>query len=421
MIRARKKSYNSYSFDADKSGLNEDNLKLFFGMIYDRQMIWKRRFIDCSPAPWTSNEIFKKYKFCNLYREHDRSSQWEIRNIIMDNRLSDKNLIWKILVYRTFNNPETFARALSKWQNGIPDYESYNENEFAVHIDDIRAMGLNPFTNAYSIAGSVVAGDSIDNAFCHTVIPAIHRSINAIYTILQNADTPEQIITFLMTLPGASSFIAHEYYQDFTYISIYTDRTIMRFDQNDFTNLGPGSSQGVRLLFSKLKGSEQLSCYEYLQNIAEEKLEEIGLENGELMPYVRWNKELCKYEVITECNLSLNQIEGALCEFSKYMRILRGTGRPRCPEFSARTSSIIVERKENDDQSEFITDTDDFIEGRRRARQTKAIDDFMRSKSKNRRSRALGSDISIDLNLNLNLQNADILFTKLKEVLWNNK
>lgn len=414
MSRVRKKSYNSYKFDAEKVEVNEENLSLFFGMIYDRQMIWKRRFIDLSPAPWTDNEIFRKYKFCNLYREHDRSSQWEIRNIIMDNSLSDKNIIWKILIYRTFNNPETFVRALDKWPNGIPNYEDYSEDEFAAHIDDIRTMGLNPFTNAYSISGNIVVGDSIDNAFCHTVVPAIYKNLDAIMSILQIASMPEQIVTFFMTLPGASSFMAHEYYQDLTYISIYTDRDIMKFDQNDFTNLGPGSSQGVRLLFPRLKGSEQLSCYEYLQNIAEEKLEEIGIEKGELMPYAAWNKKLSKYEIIPDCNLSLNQIEGALCEFSKYIRILRGTGRPRCPEFNPRTSSIIVERKE-DNQQEFITDTDDFIGGKRHARRTKSLNDFTSARPRAPKQKA---DFSLDLNLNLNLQNADILLTKIKEILW---
>lgn len=415
-LRARKKSYNANSFDIEKSGLNKENLDLFFNMIYDRQIVWKRRFIDHLPAPWTTNEIFLKYKFCNLYREHDRSSQWEIRNIIMDDSLSDKNLVWKILVYRTFNNPETFARAFDKWPNGIPNFEDYDENEFAAHIDDIRTMGLNPFTNAYSISGNIVVGDSIDNAFCHTVIPAIHKSIDAIFTILQNAAVPEQIVTFLMTLPGASSFTAHEYYQDLTYISIYTDRTIMRFGQDDFTNLGPGSSQGVRLIFPRLRGSEQLSCYAYLQDIAEEKLEEIGLEKGELMPYASWNKETRKYDILTESNLSLNQIEGALCEFSKYMRILRNTGRPRCPEFEPRTSSIIAELEEVN-QADFITDTDDFIGGRRRARRTKALDDFMSGKQKGVKTRR-STDFSIDLNLNLNLQNVDVLLTKIKEILW---
>jgi hypothetical protein len=427
MPRVRKKSYNSVvEFNAESASINEENLNLFFNMIYDRQMIWKRRFIDKAPAPWTDNEIFKKYKFCNLYREHDRSSQWEIRNIIMDNALTDKNLLWKILVYRTFNNPETFARALNKWPNGIPDYGMYDESEFTAHIKEIKDMGLNPFTNAYSISGNIVRGVTIDEAYCHTVIPTIHKSVDTIYTILKDAIDPEQIITYLMTLPGSSSFIAHEYYQDLTYVPIYSDRSLMNFGQNDYTNLGPGSSQGVRLIFTRLRGIEQLSSYYYLQDIAEEKLEEIGLEKGELMPYVTWNKETHKYEIITESNLSLNQIEGALCEFSKYIRILRNTGRPRCPEFEPRTSTIIVEREENN-QQEFITDDDDFISGRNHARRTKALDDFACPPS--RRGRPKGSlnkktlaykddtNLSVNLNLTLDLQNVEVLINKVKE-LW---
>ena len=415
MIKAVKKSFNARDFDLEKSGLNQENLDLFFNMIYDRQMIWKRRFIDKSSAPWTDNEVFLKYKFCNVYREHDRSSQWEIRNIIMDDSLSDKNLIWKILVYRTFNNPETFARAIDKWPNGIPDYDTYDEDEFAEHIEEIKSLGLNPFTSAYSITGNISVGSSINDAFCHIVIPTIHKSIDAVCSILNIAINPEQIITFLMTLPSVSAFIAHEFYQDFTYISLYTDRTIMKFGQNDYTNLGPGSSQGVRLIFPKLRSTEQISCYSYLQSIADEKLEEIGLEKGELMPYAQWNRETKKYDIIYSSNLSLNQIEGALCEFSKYVRILNHIGRPRCPEFIPRTSSVIVERTDTN-QEEFLSDSDDFLSGKHIARRTKPLANF--STTCGKRGRKKGStnkksDFSIDLNLNLNLLNAEQLINKL--------
>lgn len=409
----RKKSYNAKEFSLERSGVNEEYLSLFFKMIYDRQMIWKRRFIDKSPAPWTQNPIFLKYKFCNLYREHDRSSQWEIRNIIMDNSLEDKNLIWKMLVYRTFNNPETFARAMSKWPNGIPDYDSYDEDEFAAHIEEIKSLGLNPFMSAYSISGNIVRGVSITDAYCHTVIPGMHRAMEAIYTVIQMAAEPEQIISLFLSLPGASAFMAHEYYQDLTYITIYSDRDIMKFGQNDFTNLGPGSSQGAKLLFPELKTNEQLSCYTYLQSIAEERLEEIGLEEGELMPYTEWNKAEKKYDIISHSNLSLNQIEGALCEFSKYVRILENTGRPRCYEFVPRTSSIIVERSV-DDQAEFFT-TEDSAERRVSKKQRGENECATQSTGKRGRpsTKPAGPNISMDLNLNVNLLNAREFFENL--------
>lgn len=420
-MEVRKKSYNRQELNIETSGLNQKNLELFFNMIYERQMIWKRRFIDLSPAPWTDDEILAKFKFCNVYREHDRSCQWEIRNIIMDPDLDIKNLVWKIMVYRTFNNPETFARALDKWPNGIPDYDAYDEDEFAAHIEYIRELGLNPFTNAYSITGSVIKGDSIDTQFCHTVIPTIHDNIDALTMMIDTARMPEQIVTFLMTLPSISRFMAHEYYQDFTYIPIYSDKELMKFDQNDYTNLGPGSSQGVRLIFPKLKTPEQIHSYDYLLDIADEKLDEIGVEKGELMPYTQWNKETKKYDITHACNFTYNQIEGALCEFSKYVRILNRTGRPRCPEFEARTSTIITQR-EDDDQEEFITDLDSLF-GHKGARRNKNMSDFTSGKTSNPRGprgpykkRPVGVDLAVTLNVNLNVLNLKPVLQDFKEL-----
>lgn len=344
-------------FDESKLNTNEENLQLFFAIMYERQMIWKRRFIECSESPWTKDPIFLNYKFCNLYRELDRSCQWEIRNIILDESLDLKNLVWKIMVYRTFNNPETFARGLEKWKNGIPDYEDYDIDEFAQHISEVREAGINPFTNAYSIAGSVVIGESIDDQYTRTVIPSIHDNLEVLMTLAKNAKAPEQIVSFLMTIPSVSSFLSHEYYQDFTYIPIYSDKEFMKFDQNAYTNLGPGSNQGVKLLFPGLKPSERILSYEYLQNLAPEKLKAIGEEKGDTEIFVEWDKEFGEYILSDECNLSLNQIEGALCEFSKYYRILHGTGSPRCPAFEPKTLSGIIVSREDNSQDEFITDT----------------------------------------------------------------
>ena len=67
--------------------ISEENLHLFFATMYERQMIWKRRFIDKTQAPWTGDPIFQENKFPNLYRELDRSSWWLISNIIMDDSL----------------------------------------------------------------------------------------------------------------------------------------------------------------------------------------------------------------------------------------------------------------------------------------------------------------------------------------------
>ena len=36
----------------------EPHLRLFFELMHERQLIWKRRFIDKKERPWTENKIF---------------------------------------------------------------------------------------------------------------------------------------------------------------------------------------------------------------------------------------------------------------------------------------------------------------------------------------------------------------------------
>ena len=79
----------------------------FFRTMFERQMIWKRRFLDQAPRPWTEDPILRDYKFTNVYRELDRNSQWQIRNILLDDSLSLTDLVWKMMVFRYFNNPRS--------------------------------------------------------------------------------------------------------------------------------------------------------------------------------------------------------------------------------------------------------------------------------------------------------------------------
>lgn len=352
----------------EKLDVCEENLILFFQTMYERQMVWKRRFIEKRPAPWTTNIILRDYKFTNVYRELDRNSQWQINNILLDQSLSLKNLIWKLMVFRTFNNPETFTfdpkgKSLqtnlfgdevksglrqandttelipaTKWKNGIPDYDEYDEEEFVRFIAGIRSVGKNPFTTAYLINSMATPGQSRDYCYTRSVIPTIHRRMSEIISTVITANTPEEIISFLTTLPAVANFIAHEYYQDFTYIPRYTNRRFMRFDQNDYTNVGPGAAVGIRLIFPNLKGKQQKEGIYRLRDMADEMLEKVAV-NGQSFPYLEYDKKKNKYYTTNKCNITLHQIEMWLCEFQKYWKMTIGEGKQRS-KFSPRTKVV---------------------------------------------------------------------------------
>ena len=352
--------------------VHEENKRLFFWLMHERMCIWKRRFIDKKERPWTENEILRDYKFTNVYRELDRNSQWQIKNIILDNSLSLKNLIWKMIVFRFFNNPETFTFSpknkviqsdlfgaptksglkqaqshdelisATKWKNGIPDYDEYNEDEFSMFIAGIRSTGLNPYTTAYLINSQATPGQPRDYCYTRVVIPTLHAKIPEIIKTVISAKSPEDIISYLTKMPAVADFIAHEFYQDFTYISRYTDRKFMKFDQNDYTNVGPGASIGIRLIYPSIDNlRDQKQAIYWLRDAAEKELAKIAKSKGEPMYYIEWDKKKRQYYFSDECNITLHQIEMWLCEFQKYWKMTIKTGKQRS-KFEPKTKSIIV-------------------------------------------------------------------------------
>ena len=370
------KMFQSYSFFRQLPDENmdvcEENKRLFFWLMHERMLIWKRRFIDKQERPWTNNEILRDYKFTNVYRELDRNSQWQIKNILLDDTLSLKNLIWKMMVFRFFNNPETFTfdvkkKAIqpdlfgesyksglkqpqelselipaTKWRNGIPDYDEYDEDEFSRFIAGVRSTGQNPYTTAYLINSQATPGQPRDYCYTRAVIPTLHKNIPEIIKTVISAKTAEDIINYLTKLPAVALFIAHEFYQDFTYIPRYTDRKFMKFDQNDFTNVGPGASIGIRLIYPSLSTlTEQKKAIYWLRDEAKKELSAVAKSKGEPMYYLEWDKAKREYYLTQECNITLHQIEMWLCEFQKYWKMTIKTGKQRS-KFEPRTSSIIV-------------------------------------------------------------------------------
>lgn len=370
------KMFAAYSFfdqlPNENIDVHEENKRLFFWLMHERMCIWKRRFIDKKERPWTENEILRDYKFTNVYRELDRNSQWQIKNILLDNSLSLKNLIWKMMVFRFFNNPETFTfspknKAIqgylfevptksglkqaqspdelipaTKWKNGIPDYDEYDEDEFSRFIAGIRSTGLNPYTTAYLINSQATPGQPRDYCYTRVVVPTLHAKIPEIIKTVISAKSPEDIISYLTKMPAVADFIAHEFYQDFTYIPRYTDRKFMKFDQNDYTNVGPGASIGIRLIYPSINNlKDQKQAIYWLRDAAEKELAKIAKSKGEPMYYLEWDKEKRQYYFSDECNITLHQIEMWLCEFQKYWKMTIKTGKQRS-KFEPKTKSIIV-------------------------------------------------------------------------------
>lgn len=314
--------------------VSEENLQAFFETMYERQMIWKRRFIDKIQAPWTDDPIFQENKFPNLYRELDRSSWWLISNIIMDDSLSLKNKVWKCIVYRLFNSPNffEFLASITDWKGGIPDYEKFKEQQpkFITIAKALQNMGANPFTDAYIVSSSFAAktGKNRAEAYADTVLSELWGAIDIIIDTVLIAESTKDIVDVLLAIPGVQKFIANELMQDMIYVNRFSKEDFIPSDVNELTNIGPGSLLGLRLLFpNRVVNSQRVAGMKELLAMAEEKLDEVAEAHGEPMVYAKFNAETRGYEPSSEFNLTINNIEGWLCEYSKYWKLSIEVGR----------------------------------------------------------------------------------------------
>lgn len=298
--------------------VEEYYMDLFFKTMIERQEIYHKKEILKQPYPWTEDKIFREFKFTNVYRELDKNSRWEIENIVINNDLTDEDRLFQILVFRAFNNPLFFEfikeRAGDIWEKGIPKYSDYHAKLFSMCIDKYRKQGKNPFTNSYVTNSKYCPGQSRDWCFGNRVIPEYHQQTPQLLKFIINSKTALECAQKLRELPSAGGFLAHEYYISLCYIGKYREESFFRWTEDDWTNVGPGASLGIRLIFPSLDTiKKQEQAIYWLRDISSSKLEELG---GFRYPYY--------YEKLT-----LHQIEFFLCEFGKYWRMLVGEGKTR--------------------------------------------------------------------------------------------
>ena len=76
---------------------------MYWYFAYERQEIFVKK-LNGEMGPWTSDRILQEYKFCNPYRVNDRVSQYLLRRVIYNgNNYSDKDMLFRIILFKLFN------------------------------------------------------------------------------------------------------------------------------------------------------------------------------------------------------------------------------------------------------------------------------------------------------------------------------
>lgn len=227
--------------------VRHEAFKYYFRFMEERMRIFWNRYYN-KPTPWTSDSIFRQYKFTNVYRACDRVSQYLIKEVInqADKSLSGEDILLNIILFKVFNKIETWEEI--KKNNPIITVKNFNAESISHQLTHLRKSGP-IFSAAYIMTGSshnykflqfkherwlqMIMTEIIKEKKLGAIVKA--KSLKEVYDILHSC-------TFI------GPFLAYQYAIDMNYSDV------IDFDENSFVKAGIGAQRGIEKCFSGLNG-----------------------------------------------------------------------------------------------------------------------------------------------------------------------
>lgn len=270
------------------------HLDKFAAFVIERHNIWRRR-ASGQKGPWTRDEILLKYRFCNVYRELDRTTKWITDNWRTPHE-NDPHLWFAMVVARLVNHPETLA------QISLPG--RWNKAQFLKIMLGRKERGEKVFGSAYIVSTNGVERNKADYLADEVLDPMWEQREKL---KPKQGDRLQDFFSRLMTFQGMGSFMAAQVVADIKYVYPLSEAR----DWWTFASSGPGSRRGMSYLLG----------YDPRTQWKEHEWKEALMELSMIMnPIV---------EAAKLPRLHNQDLQNCLCEFSKYRRTQLGTGRPK--------------------------------------------------------------------------------------------
>ena len=273
-----------------------ERLDTYFYWIHERETIRLNKEVEQKPPPWTDDPILQKFKFCQVFREDDRTTRW-FRTHIRDPYRDDPEVLMATVIFRWFNYIET-GRTLVKnklhleWDRKKAIEEITKQNKWVTGAYIVKTPNRMDKVTGVAECISHMWGDR-------------EKLVEKILA----TNSLEESWNILRDYPYMGPFMAYEVITDLRHTYLLRDAE----DILTWANAGPGAMRGL----NRLAGRELGFCKrshpwnEEMRNLWEISREKL---NPNLI-------DLDKFE--------MREIEGGLCEFDKYSRILNEEGRTR--------------------------------------------------------------------------------------------
>lgn len=266
----------------------------FFGTARERYRIKERREKGL-PRPWTDDKIFNLWRFCNVHREDDKTTQWfrdHVRNPLT--RQGDKiKIAQATTIFRWFNRIGTGEKILDLLLTQWDTEEAHR-----------RLQSVEPVvTGAYIIKGP--DGFSKLEGVLHCIdlaLPALEHDVPSWGETLKEAWLDLNTIYYL------GPFMSYEIVSDLRWTPVLNEAA----DILTWANAGPGCARGMGWVAHNNPAKFNPGSQRDQQTMLELMTQLLGMSRSEEY----WPKYWKQWE--------MREVEHWLCEYDKYCRAESG-------------------------------------------------------------------------------------------------
>jgi hypothetical protein len=262
----------------------------FFDWVKNRHTIYLKKEMGL-PKPWTKDPIFLDYKFCNPFRENDKTTKW-FRDNVRDILSMKSDVLMATIIFR--------------WFNYIPTGEILRDNDLLINWNTVDAIDVLKDENKWVTGAYIIKTPDEMNkleGICRC-IDQIWPHRNLLAKEIHVNKSLEWAWERLMEYPYLGPFMSYEVVTDLRHTYLLEDAKDIMY----WANPGPGAKRGL----NRIRGR----C--------------IDFDSGDHNFIIEMHDLLSvsdKYLPSEFPQLEMRDIEHSLCEFDKYERIRLGQGR----------------------------------------------------------------------------------------------
>lgn len=299
--------------------LNPEVYSTFLHYLNERESIRLRREANL-PGPWTQDPVLLKYKFTNVLRSNDWTTQWVRKNWYEPNRHQPLEIqALNCALFRYFGSAE-FAEALGYQTEWKP-------SEIISLARNRLARGAKVFTGAYIITngGSTAPKQEV---VVNNYLTPFRQNLETLVQIARRKSW-QAVCEFMQTLPGIGAFMSKEIALDMLMTPLLEDAE----DKLNWSPAGPGAIRGLNRLHDRplqaplTQAKALVEMQELLAMLAQE--EELPFSSQQPVTQDKKGRGLIQRFPKIGVEYGVTDVQFSLCELDKYLRVSNNEGRPR--------------------------------------------------------------------------------------------